>query len=198
MLALKEYDRMRALAYARRWAFGRNPLFNDYSPFGGDCTNFVSQCLLAGALIMNETPTFGWYYKSDTDRAPAWTGVEPFYAFLTGNRGAGPYGQSVGENAVQPGDVVQLGRAEDDFYHTLLVMETGEAGITVAAHTDDAFLRPLSSYEYALARFLHIDGVRLPIPDGTAVFYAYLEGRALPPAVPVTALPSPSSTDFQE
>ena len=70
MLATKEYDRMRALAYARRWAFARNPLFNDYSPFGGDCTNFVSQCLLAGALVMNETPNFGWYYKSDLDRAP--------------------------------------------------------------------------------------------------------------------------------
>ena len=88
----------------------------------------------------------------------------------------------MGEKEVLPGDIVQLGRAEDDFYHTLVIMETGETGITVAAHTDDAFLRPLSSYDYALARFLHVDGVRVPIPDGTATFYAYLEGRALPPA----------------
>lgn len=195
MLATKEYDRMRALAYARRWAFARNPLFNDYSSFGGDCTNFVSQCLLAGALVMNETPTFGWYYKSDLDRAPAWTGVEPFFKFLTENTGAGPYGREVGEAQALPGDVVQLGRAADDFYHTLLILETGEMGITVAAHTDDAFLRPLSGYDYALARFLHVDGVRFPIPDATAVFYAYLEGRALPPAVPATALTAPSSTE---
>ncbi|MBE6656475.1 MAG: amidase [Ruminococcaceae bacterium] len=185
MFATKEYNRMRALAYARRWAFGRNPLFNDYSPYGGDCTNFASQCLLAGSLVMNEIPTFGWYYKSDADRAPAWTGVEPLYDFLTGNTGAGPYGREVAEAEAQPGDIVQLGRAEDDFYHTLVVMETGESGITVAAHTNDAFLRPLSSYEYALSRFIHIEGVRFPIPDGTATFYAYLEGRALPPAVPV-------------
>ena len=181
MLATKEYDRMRALAYARRWAFSRNPLFNDYTGFGGDCINFTSQCLLAGSLVMNETPTFGWYYKSDTDRAPAWTGVEPFFRFLTENDGAGPYGRAVEEAEVQPGDFVQLGRSEDDFYHSLLIMETGEGGITVAAHTDDAFLRPLSSYTYNLARFIHIDGVRVPLPDDSAVFYALLEGRALPP-----------------
>ena len=186
MLAVKEYNRMRALAYARRWAFARNPLFNDYSPYGGDCTNFVSQCLLAGALEMNETPTFGWYYKSDADRAPAWTGVEPFFDFLVGNEGEGPFGREAEEGSVLPGDIVQLGRSEEDFYHTLLVMEAGEGGVTVAAHTNDAFLRPLSSYEYALARFIHIDGVRFPVPDETAVFYALLEGRSLPPVPSVS------------
>ena len=180
MLATKEYNRMRALAYARRWAFARNPLFNDYSPYGGDCTSFASQCLLAGSLVMNETPTFGWYYNSDEDRAPAWTGVEPFFDFLIGNEGEGPFGKEVEEGEALPGDIVQLGRSEEDFYHTLVILETGEAGITVAAHTNDAFLRPLSSYEYALSRFVHIEGGRLSIPDDTAEFYALLEGRALP------------------
>lgn len=194
MLATKEYVRARALAYARRWAFARSPLFNDYSPYGGDCTNFVSQCLLAGALVMNETPIFGWYYKNDGDRAPAWTGVEELYRFLTENTGAGPFGREVAEGEAVPGDVVQLGRAADDFYHTLLVMEAGEGGITVAAHTNDAFLRPLSNYEYALARFVHIEGVRIPIPDGTNVFYAYLEGRALPPALPPPSVSPPDAS----
>lgn len=180
MLATMEYNRARALTYARRWAFARNPLFNDYSEFGGDCTNFASQCLLAGALVMNETPTFGWYYKSDSDRAPAWTGVDPFFNFMIENKAEGPFGREVAETEVLPGDFVQLGRSETDFYHTLLILETGETGITVAAHTNDAFLRPLASYTYELARFIHIDGVRIPVPDGTAAFYALLEGRALP------------------
>ena len=180
MLATKEYDRMRALTYARRWAFARNPLFNDYTGLGGDCTNFASQCLLAGALEMNETPTFGWYYNSDSDRAPAWTGVAPFFRFLTENTQEGPFGREVPEREALPGDFVQLGRDEEDFYHTLLILEVGEGGITVAAHTDDAFLRPLASYTYALSRFIHIDGVRVPLPDDTAEFYALLEGRALP------------------
>ena len=181
MLAFTEYNRTRALTYARRWAFARNPLFNDYSDLGGDCTNFASQCLLSGVLVMNETPTFGWYYKSDSDRAPAWTGVDPFFNFLTENTEEGPFGREVLEGEAVPGDFVQLGRSETDFYHTLLILETGEAGITVAAHTNDAFLRQLSSYTYERARFIHIDGVRVPISDGSASFYALLEGRALPP-----------------
>ena len=40
-----EYDRNAAVAYARKWALGRNPAFYDFSNIGGDCTNFASQCI---------------------------------------------------------------------------------------------------------------------------------------------------------
>lgn len=58
------YDRAQAVAYARRWALSRNPLFYDFTGIGGDCTNFVSQCLLAGCCVMDYEPVFGWYYRS--------------------------------------------------------------------------------------------------------------------------------------
>lgn len=38
----KSYDRPAALAYARKWALGRNPAFLDFENLGGDCTNFIS------------------------------------------------------------------------------------------------------------------------------------------------------------
>ena len=44
---LLPYDRARAVRYAHRWAYGRNPRFYDYEELGGDCTNFASQCPLA-------------------------------------------------------------------------------------------------------------------------------------------------------
>ena len=53
---IQEYDRGSAVSYAHRWAYDRNPAFYDFSPLGGDCTNYASQCLLAGAGVMNETP----------------------------------------------------------------------------------------------------------------------------------------------
>ena len=62
MLVTGEYNRERARAYAERWAFDRNPLFADYTGIGGNCTNFVSQCVYAGSCRMNFTPVFGWYY----------------------------------------------------------------------------------------------------------------------------------------
>ena len=77
------YDRRSAVAYAREWAFRRNPRFLDFSEIGGDCTNFVSQCLYAGSGVMNFTPVFGWYYLSSSNRTASWTGVEYLYNFLS-------------------------------------------------------------------------------------------------------------------
>ena len=82
MLVTKPYNRDRAVEYARRWALSRNPLFINFAGIGGDCTNFVSQCVLAGSCTMNFTRDFGWYYISSSDRAPAWAGVEYFYDFM--------------------------------------------------------------------------------------------------------------------
>ena len=81
MLLIKPYNRDRAVQYARRWALGRNPLFVNFAGQGGDCTSFVSQAVLAGGCVMDYTPTFGWYYVSPENRAPAWSGVEYFYNY---------------------------------------------------------------------------------------------------------------------
>lgn len=42
------YDRNKSVEYARKWALGRNPLYYNYDNIGGDCTNFISQCLFEG------------------------------------------------------------------------------------------------------------------------------------------------------
>ncbi|MEE0956055.1 MAG: amidase domain-containing protein [Eubacterium sp.] len=39
-----------AISYADAHVFTRNPAFKDYSNLGGNCANFVSQCLLAGGF----------------------------------------------------------------------------------------------------------------------------------------------------
>lgn len=156
-----EYDRAAAYEYAKRWAFSRNPAFYDFQNIGGDCTNFASQCIYAGAKTMNFTPTFGWYYRSVNDRSPSWTGVEYLYNFLVGNKdGVGPFAEEVPLSALEVGDIVQLGTAAYDFYHSPVVVGVENGNIYVAAHTFDAFMRPLSSYNFARARGIHILGVR--------------------------------------
>lgn len=155
----RSYDRGAAVAYARNWALKRNGAYYNFDSIGGDCTNFASQCLYAGAKVMNFTPDTGWYYRSLADRAAAWTGVEFLYRFLVTNQSAGPYGHEVSPREVRPGDLVQLGRSNGHFYHTPVVTAVTPR-ILVAAHTYDALDKPLSSYFYDTARFLHIDGVR--------------------------------------
>ena len=53
---------------------------------GGAYENFVSQCIYAGAGVMNFTPDTGWYYISLSQRSPSWTGVEFLYDFLVNNQ----------------------------------------------------------------------------------------------------------------
>ena len=153
------YRREAAVTYARQWALRRNPAYYDFQMLGGDCTNFASQCIFAGAAVMNYTPDFGWYYIDPADRAPAWTGVEFLHAFLTQNRGAGPYAHEAAEQEVLPGDVIQLADRYHDWYHTLVVVSI-EPEIRVAAHTYDVLDKRLHDYHYDYARFMHIDGVR--------------------------------------
>lgn len=154
------YNREAAVAYARRWALGRNPAYFDFEKLGGDCTNFASQCIYAGARVMNYKTVMGWYYRSSSDRTPSWSGVEYLNNFLTNNRSVGPYARVVSENEVQPGDIVQLGTAGGDYYHSPVVTVV-KPTILLAAHTYDALDRPLFSYNYGTIRFIHIDGVRI-------------------------------------
>ncbi|MDE7182267.1 MAG: amidase domain-containing protein [Clostridia bacterium] len=155
------YDRQAAFDYAKKWAFGRNPAYYDFSRIGGDCTNFASQCIFAGAKVMNFTPVLGWFYRSANDRTASWTGVEYLYNFLTGNTdGEGPYAEEVPLDRLEVGDIVQLGRATGDFYHSPVVVGVSNGRILVAAHSYDAFGKPLSSYTFEQARGIHILGVR--------------------------------------
>ncbi|MBP5193255.1 MAG: amidase domain-containing protein [Clostridia bacterium] len=159
-MRLKNYDRNAAVSYARAWAFGRNPNYYNFDGLGGDCTNFVSQCIFAGAGVMNYSPVFGWYYISSDSRAPSWTGVEFLGDFLLNNAGAGPFGRLGDGSDCDIGDVVQFARG-GDFYHSAIISGISGGEILLAAHTFDALNRPLRTYSYEQARFIRIGGVRI-------------------------------------
>ena len=153
------YNRPAVYEYASLWAYKRNPLYYSFDAIGGDCTNFVSQCIFAGAKVMNFSP-MGWYYTSLSDRSPSWTGVEFLYDFLVRNSSYGPYGADAPLENIETGDVIQLSQNGDSFTHTLIVTRSSPASLLVAAHSQDAFNRPLSTYTYRALRAVHILGVR--------------------------------------
>ena len=166
-MELFPYDRAAAVRYAHRWAFARNPRYYDYEWIGGDCTNFASQCLYAGSRVMDYTPTFGWYYVDANDKAPAWTGVPYLYNYLTRTHiTPGPAARDAAIGDLLPGDVVQLSFDGARWAHTPVVVAVGSPrsldNVLVAAHSEDADDRPLSDYDYADIRFLHIFGVYKP------------------------------------
>lgn len=162
------YNREKAVAYARKWAYKRNPRFYDFSDIGGDCTNFASQAVYAGCEIMNFTPTYGWYYIDINNRAPAWTSVEYFHRFMTTNKGVGPFGADVRIDEAEPGDLVQIRfKGKSVFGHTPVIVRIEEGtprtpdDILIAAHSIDSDCRPLSSYKnVAEFRYIHILNAR--------------------------------------
>ncbi|MBQ3053545.1 MAG: amidase domain-containing protein [Clostridia bacterium] len=160
-----EYNRQRAIIYAFKWAYRRNPDYYDFSDIGGDCTNFVSQCIFAGLPVMNYSPLLGWYYISSDDRAPAWTSVNFLYEFLTENTGYGPYGKLVEIQNAKEGDIVQYKAINsDDYTHTMIItgkLSNNTRDVFVTAHTFDTKNRPLYLYSYSDIRFIHIEGGRI-------------------------------------
>lgn len=180
------YNRERAVEYARRWALSRNPLFIDFTGSGGDCTSFVSQCVYAGCGIMNYTPTFGWYYVTPNDRAPAWAGVDEFYSFIIGspqftseNGGVGPRGYVVTDGSeIDVGDVIQLANRGGEYYHSLIISGFTDNDILICAHSDDHLDRPLSEYNYASLRVIHIERAIAEI-DTETMYRELLEGIRL-------------------
>ncbi|MCM1335601.1 MAG: amidase domain-containing protein [Bacteroides sp.] len=164
MLQKIEYDRYSAVRYALDWAKRRNPIYYDFENIGGDCTNFVSQCLYAGCGVMNYADQNGWYYIDLNDRAPSWTGVAFLREFLLTNKGVGVYGIEASLENLSLGDVIQLRDESGRFYHSLLISMIREPvnpeNIDVCAHSFDARNRRLSTYDHRLSKGIHIIGAR--------------------------------------
>ena len=180
MLVIKPYLRENALMYANRYALSQNPIFGNFAGIGGNCTNFVSQCIYAGSCRMNYKPTFGWYYISMNERSPSWTGVEYFYNFITTNADVGPFGRDAMPDELEVGDVIQLGREGEGFYHTLIIIGFDGDDPLIAAQTDNALGRALSTYEYDFARYIKILGVRLiDAPTNDDCFESVYNGIAI-------------------
>ena len=83
------YDREAAVAYAAQYALLYNPVFGSWADSGGDCANFVSQCLLAGGLPMKRSGKRQWYYNTPggqyTGATSSWKGAQSLRLFLKYN-----------------------------------------------------------------------------------------------------------------
>ena len=160
------YDRQKALDYANTWAMGRNPMYYDYSNLGGDCTNFISQCILAGGGVMNYTRDLGWYYNNANDKAPAWTGTAYLYNFLTrSTTGPGPVGMEADVSQMEIGDIIQLSFQDTvRFSHSLIVVACGSpatmSDILINTHTYDRKDYPLTNYFWSRIRFIKRIGIK--------------------------------------
>ena len=73
------YDPAGAVAYADKYWNSYNDYYPNYNSIGGDCADFVSQCLQAGGLPMNSS----WYHAvTGVGRSTSWTYAKSLYTYL--------------------------------------------------------------------------------------------------------------------
>jgi len=178
------YNRTGAVAYAQQWATAPppyNPKYVDFTVYGGDCTNFVSQAIYeGGGALMVGDGTYGWYFNSIDDYAAAWTGVYYLFKFVTQYTDfpVGPEGCQIPVDQALVGDVIQYSWEGDNYWdHSVMIVAAENSALDerdywVAGHSPDVDNYP---YEYfsiehpdMVYRFLHIerlDGYRLNLPS---------------------------------
>lgn len=171
--AANAYDRQAAVAYAKQWVTDRNDEWPDYSMSGGNCQNFVSQCLLAGGIPMDSSGDAVWKWYGDTPnnlpqmagRSASWSGVDEFLQYATSNTGSGMVAVADADYySGEIGDVLILGYDEENLYHAVIITDvvTDEEGNVVdyLVHSNTANQEsfPVSAYGYTYQVLVKICG----------------------------------------
>jgi hypothetical protein len=151
------FNHQKAAAYARRWAYSpdpNHPRFNpQYPRFYEDCTNFVSQAMLAGGWTMiggswfDRTQDDVWWYGQDVlhlaRASRTGEGADYFARWIVAS-GRGHRARNPME--LQPGDVIQERvKTTGVIGHSMLV--TGKSGtdLTLSYHSIDHLDRSFRS-----------------------------------------------------
>lgn len=132
------FDRRKTVQYAENWWDTYNPAFRN---FDVDCTNYVSQCLLAGGGSMHGSPQRedGWWY-GDNSWSFSWAVAHSMRWYLSGAT-TGIAGVTV-ESAeeLHVGDVICYDFEGDGRWdHTTIVVAKDDDDMPlVNAHTDNS------------------------------------------------------------
>ena len=166
------YDRQAAVDYSSQWVGERNEEWPDYTRYGGNCQNYLSQCLLAGGIPMDPYGSALWKWYGDSPnntagaagRSASWSSVPSFREYARENSGFGLAAQvDAPYYSGQEGDVLQLGR-DGNWRHTVLISQViqDEEGQTVDylvnSNTADLLNFPAGAYYYTQQSLIRICG----------------------------------------
>ena len=163
------YNRIAAVNYATRYALIPNKeyrYFKSANDNGGDCTNFLSQCLRAGGAPMDYNDLRPWWYDMRQGRASvSWAVAHSLYWYLKSN-------QSSNRNAIKGlevnnmdelelGDLIFYENFNNVIFHgaviTSFVEVNGKREPLISQHTTDLLnVTYRKKYKYKKAHFIKI------------------------------------------
>lgn len=132
------YNREEAVRYAEKWWNAYNPVF---PRFLVDCTNFVSQCLLAGGFVMHGYPERerGWWYRNE-EWSFSWSLAHSMRWYLGGLVLSGVVEEVQTPMELYPGDIICYDfEGNNRWDHTTIVVKKDSNQMPlVNAHTDNS------------------------------------------------------------
>jgi len=154
------YDYDAAAEYAIEYAYTYNPSYPSYKGYGGDCANFISQCLYAGGKNMVGTPGTAasaqdwsnWFCSGNVRDSlyvsSTWRGANAFKNYWQSNASGYETFEFVGTASYVYGfigDAISLLNANGSAYHTLIIVgyDPAHENFICAAHTDDTYTASL-------------------------------------------------------
>lgn len=152
-----------AIAYAEKYYSSYNSSYPDWTSYGGDCANFISQCLYAGGRGMRGTPGSSaaaqdwanWFSTGSScntnNVSSTWRGANAFKSYWQSNASGYSTFSSVGPESFYygfKGDAVSLLNSNGSAYHTLIIVgyDSASKDFIVAAHTSSTKTAKLSGY----------------------------------------------------
>jgi len=153
------YDPNLAAQYGNTWCNSRNPAYYDYSNSGGDCANFVSQCLIAGYLDLSAGINDGFGSIPSCDN---------LHSFLYNDPNVTNYLRKTSSYPTwwTKGDVVIMGTASDYWQHSMFAV-TSNAPPLLDAHSNDRCLYSITAFPptgFTSCDFYHISANITPVP----------------------------------
>lgn len=154
-----KYSRANAVKYATAYALAPNPnykyfpLINDQS---GDCTNFLSQCLLAGGATMNYISPQEWWYKHNSSQGTTydtcsitWSVTHSFYWLLKTNQEkkiAGVKGIEITDiRKLELGDLIFYEKSNGAIFHGAIITRFNGIIPLICQHSYEALNIPYTS-----------------------------------------------------
>ena len=120
------YSVKKAVAYADKWSTSRNPKYKNYP--GVDCANFVSQCLCAGGIPVNDK----WYPASY-----AWVNC---MGAISNFKKYGKFMSAKAANVLEGNPVYYDWNSDGTYDHTAICVGKNNAGTPIVdAHTGDHY-----------------------------------------------------------
>jgi len=127
------FNNTATVIYAQKYALNYNPEYRDFTGQGGDCTNFVSQCLYAGGLNLSSA------WKPYTN---AWYSVHPLRNYLINNNLAEEH-QKISPNLT--GSVIQFFSPQKNWWtHSGIITYQRNNDCLYCCHTYNKLNYPLS------------------------------------------------------